>query len=497
MTMNSPAYDGASTTRRQTKTWRPKLGNSDTDDLPSRQPLATKILDAARNQPLMASAKSTKVTNTIGSGLILQSTINRDFLGINDDDASRWERNTEFEFKLWSESKNCDAERTKDFNGIQNTAYTSEMLMGDVAVLTPLIDRGSIYSLAVQLIEAPRLSNPNDALDTEKIAGGIECDEYGAPIAYYFSKYHPGGLSRYKKAWVRIEAYGKKTGRSNVIHLAGDRTRPGQRRGVSIFAPVLESLKQLDKYTNAELEAALVSGLYAVFIKSETGETTDSPVPEDQKVGIDQDLELTPGMIASLLPGESIETSDPGRPNTAYEAFVMSIIKQIGAAVDIPLELLVKHFSSSYSASRAALLEAWKGFKISRTRFSRNFCQPIYEEFLYEAVLMGRIIAPGFLENEAIRKAYCGAEWNGPTPGQLDPEKETDAAAKRVQEGFSTRTKEAAEMNGTDFEQNTRVAKRENAQIKDAGLKQIDNSKVILAEKGIVSEKTKKEEEDE
>ena len=491
MTMSSPAYSGASTKRRPTRTWRPVSGNSDTDDLPSLPQLRIKSRDSYRNQTIPRSAINTKVINTVGSGLMLQTNIDRNFLGLDDDLASEWEKNTEFEFKLFCESKNSDAERTKDFYEQQNVALISTLLSGDIIALTPMIDRGSTYSLAVQLIEADRLSNPNDAMDTEKIAGGVEVDGYGAPVAYHISKYHPGGINKFEKKWTRIEAYGEKTGRVNVIHLC-ERTRPGQRRGVPVLAPVMENLKQLENYTNAELEAALVSGLYAVFIKSEAAEGAEDAVSEDERVS-DSDLELTPGMIAVLKPGEDISTSNPGRPNTAYDGFVMSIIKQIGAALDVPFEMLLKHFSASYSASRAALLEAWKVFKARRTWFARNFCQPIYEEFLYEAILMGRIIAPGFLENEAIRKAYCGAKWNGPTPGQLDPEKETRAALMRTDAGFSTRTKETAEMNGGDFEQNCDTAKRENVKIAEAGLKPVDIGSALYT---VPVEKKEKNEED-
>lgn len=65
------------------------------------------------------------------------------------------------------------------------------------------------------------------------------------------------------------------------------------------------------------------------------------------------------------------------------------------------------------------MLEAWKMFKMRRTWLSNDFCQPIYEEWLSEAVAKGRVIAPEFFEDPIIRKAYSGAEWNGPTQGFL------------------------------------------------------------------------------
>lgn len=475
--MKASGYDGANPVRRVNRTWQSRVGNADTDDLPSLEKLRTNSRDAYRNQPLVKGGIDTIRYNTIGGGLVLQAQPNHEMIGISEEEASAWAKEVEFRFlRMWGDSKNCDAERTKNWGEIQTVALYSTLLSGDVITLLPHIDRGTAFSLAIQLIEADRLSNPKNTMDTAKTAGGITVGEYGEPVTYHINKYHPGGIAM-KNEWIDVPAFGKESGRRNVIHLF-EMTRPNSRRGVPLLAPVMESLKVLSEYTTAELEAALISGLYTVFVKTETGELPD-PIPGDNGSLDDDDrtMELAPGLIVGLKEGESIDTANPGRPNSAFDGFVMSIIKQIGSALQVPYELLIKHFSSSYSASRAALLEAWKAFKTRRTWFAKNFCQPIYEEWLYEAVLTGAVIAPGFIEDERIRTAYCTASWNGPQPGQLDPVKETQAAVARVEAGFSTRTKEAAEMTGTDFEQNARIAKRENALILESGLKRIDNSK--------------------
>ena len=66
--------------------------------------------------------------------------------------------------------------------------------------------------------------------------------------------------------------------------------------------------------------------------------------------------------------------------------------------------------------------------------------------------------------------AYCGAQWNGPAPGMLDPGKEVDAAEKRIAIGLSTRQKETIEMSGGDFDSNIAQLARENKLMKAAGL---------------------------
>ncbi len=61
---------------------------------------------------------------------------------------------------------------------------------------------------------------------------------------------------------------------------------------------------------------------------------------------------------------------------------------------------------------------------------------------------------------------WCGAEWNGPAQGQLDPLKEVNAAEKRVENGFSTREKETLELTGGDFDRNIKQIKLENNMMK-------------------------------
>jgi capsid protein len=151
-----------------------------------------------------------------------------------------------------------------------------------------------------------------------------------------------------------------------------------------------------------------------------------------------------------------------------FDSFVSAIAKQIGASLELPYDILMKQFNKSYSASRAALLEAWKAFKMWREWMTEKFCQPVYEEWLAEAVAKGRVKAPGFFSDPAIRKAYSFAEWYGPTQGQLDPVAEIEAAELRVRNGFSTRSKEAMELTGTDFIDNMRTAKQENEMMKEA-----------------------------
>lgn len=220
--------------------------------------------------PLATGAIKTIRTNVVGSGLKLNANIDAEFLGLSPEEARLWEKNTEREFRLWADSVNCDASRMCTFGQLQSLVQISALSSGDVFATLPVIKRkGVIYDLCVYLIEGDRVCNPDTTVIPD-MYGGIELGEYGDPVAYWIAKHHPASTSSFvQRKWERIPAYGKKTGRRNVLHVMQDWERPGQRRGVPVLAPVIEALKQLGRYTDAELVAAVVSGLFTVFVKTE------------------------------------------------------------------------------------------------------------------------------------------------------------------------------------------------------------------------------------
>ena len=436
--------------------------------------------------PLAVSAIKTNRTNIVGEGLRLKSTIDAAFLRMTPEAAAEWQRNTEREFELWADSKFCDSTRVNNFYEIQQVACLSWLMNGDACALveyerpTPAFP----YGLRVHLIEADRVSTPHtsgtavnlyatESTTGNRIFNGVEVTDAGRVVAYHICSTYPNSQLRAAKKWQRVKAFGDKTGTPNVLMIF-EAERAEQYRGVPYLAPVIESLKQLTRYGEAEMMAAVINGFFTVFITSEgnTGEVGFTGVLDDEDRVSDDDLnyELGPGMVNVLKPGEKIDIADAKRPSSNFDAFTTALAKYVGAALEIPVELLIKSFNSSYSASRAALLEAWKAFRMKRKWLAADFCQPLYEIFLTEAIANGRIKAPGFFLDPAIRKAYCRAQWNGPAPGMLDPVKEATAAEKRIAIGVSTRQRESIEMTGTDFDANVAQLARENQLMKEAGL---------------------------
>lgn len=463
---------GARFDRRATNDWIPYGGSGDSDTIYDLRWLRNRSRDLMRNNPLALGAVNTVVTNAVGTGLVMRSTIDAVTLGLSQDQAQELQSTIEREFKLWSSSAdNCDATRTNNFYELQALAFRSALESGDVFSSLPMIPRrSSAYSMKIQLIEADRVINKDYAVDSDRLVQGIERDEYGAPVKYHILKRHPGGLMPAANLeWDVIPAFGAKTGRRNILHLY-DKRRPGQSRGVPYIAPVIELLKQLGDYTTAEVTAAVVSGMFTVFVKSENAQGLDLSDDGGKNDKSGSVLEMGAGAILDLAPGEDVTFADPKRPNTAFDPFLQAILRQIGVALELPFEVLVKHFTASYSAARAALLEVWRFYKGRRAWLAEMFCQPVYEAWLEEAIARGRIDAPGFFDDPTIRAAYCSAEWIGDSPGQLDPLKEVNAAKGRLELNLTCHSSEATAMTGEDWNSTIERRAREEQKMKALGL---------------------------
>lgn len=440
--------------------------------------------------PVATSAIKTNRTNVIGCGLQLKSRINRVKLGLTPEQAKEWQRKTEEEFELWAANKrNCDAIGVNNFYTAQQLALASCLLSGDMIVLLKHEDPTVLnpYGLRFHMIEADRVSTPTamtagssffanmtqgETKEGNRIYDGVEVDKNGRIIAYWIRNTYPFQQTADKTEWKRVLATGEETGLPNVLHVM-ETERPEQYRGVSYLAQVIEPLLQMRRYTDSELTAAVVESFFTAFIKTEA-DPNENPYNEVGGDGAEQvsddpnEYEMGPGQINIMKPGEDVVFGDPKRPAGGFDGFVVAICKQIGAALEIPADLLLKSFNASYSASRAALLEAWKAFKMRREWFADDFCRPLYEVWMAEAVARGRIIAPGFFSDPAIRAAWLGSEWIGPTQGQLDPVKEITAEQLACENGFSTREQSTIRLNGGSFEANAEQLVDENARLAQA-----------------------------
>lgn len=484
---------GASLESNVLKQWRPKRLSAKSDINTRLDLLRSRAADQAINSPVGAAAIQTSALHAVGAGLKVFPRIKYKLLGISAAQAREWARKTAMEFDLWANSKMCDIYKRNNFYDLQDIVYTGYLTDGDSFALfrRKPATRDIPYSLRIQIVEANRIVNPEtlapgpygvEALlpNGNRVVGGVELDRDGATEAFWIANKVPWDTADADKVLevARVKAFGEQTGTPNIVQICHD-TRAGQTRGVPYLAPVISTLKQVSRYTESELTASIIRSFFALFFTQQDtagGMTLDdmlsSSFDNDPRAPVVDvgEYSLAVGTMNALPRGVDVKSVDASNAQSTFDSFTTHLIKQIGAAIGQPYEVLMKNFTSSYSASRAALLQAWDEYKQRRIWFARDFCQPIYEAWLAEAVAIGRVRAPGFFADPLIRKAWTNAEWFGPSMSILDPVKDINGANLRIYNGLSTREKEAAEMTGTDFEENLEQLAYEKQLIEERGL---------------------------
>ncbi len=479
--MSSAAHNAAALDDRTMATWNPPAGSADADLLNELGTIVPRSRDLVRNNGLAAGAIQTLKDNIVGSVLRLSAKPDVALLGLEKEQAAAWIKNTEAQFRTWAETTECDAGRTMSLLGMTTQALGSALFNGEaLAIPQWLPHNGRRWSTRLMLVEADRLATPPGMEMRDDIRGGIEVDKYGAPVAYWIQKTHPG--DKYGMAfmpspdqWERIPAF-TAWGRRRVIHLH-DKERTGQSRGKPILTAVMREFRMAGHYETTELQAAVANSLIAAFIESDMDQESVSELFSSGEDGNretywrqqnkEYQTTLKGGAVIPLPVGAKLSGFQPGRPNAAFEGFMHSVLRHTAAGLNMPYELLTKDFSqTNYSSARAALLEAWRFF-LGRRRWIKDYwLDPIYELWMEEAVNAGRIDAPDYYDN---RYAYLRCRWIHAGRGWVDPVREANAAKIRIETGLSTLEIECAEQ-GLDYEEIIEQRARERQMLLDNSL---------------------------
>lgn len=478
-------WAGASRTSKTTERWNPATGDPSQDLSRELPDLQSRTGDLYRNSTIGGAAIETTVTNVVGIGLQLNSTLRSDILKISPERAREIENIIEYEFGIYS--KYFEITNKLNFGDGQRLAKLQTLEKGEcLGIFTKLDERkiGRDYKTRFQFLDTDRLINEDRKQDTDRMADGIERNkDTGRPEIYHIANKHPDNYTSSDEfKTTPVPAFSPTTGLPNVVHNYYVKF-PGQNRGIPFLTPVVEDLKQITRYTKAELDAAVTQGMYSVLLESPSGQGDIQPGAAADLGGVntggpsnEEQVYLDYGLIVDLPEGYKPHFANPMRPNQQYESFFNANVAAIGSRLGIPFEFLMKRWQSSYSAAKASFVDAYKFFIVDRNWHANWFCQVIFERFMWEAVAIGKIPAPGFFVNDSIRQAYLSAEWYGPGIGEIDELKAVFAARERINEALSSRSEEAAKL-GKNFDsvssklaRDQEILEEKNITLKESGI---------------------------
>lgn len=428
--------------------WRPRLRFSGNSRDMGWDTITGRARDLDENNGWINAGLDRRVESVVGARIRLSAQPRHGLLKRDYAWRMKWTADVQERFDVWGNDieRRCDARQRLSFGAMAKLAYLGYARDGEVCAEIRDSRRGLSNPTNVLLIEPERVETPPLMKFGEGplLRDGIRYDGNGAPVGYYVRKRHRDDPTRTFEAEEHtfIPARGR-TGRAKFLHVFNPR-RAEQNRGMSRLAEVMLPAKMLDRVDRAEVNAALKSALFSIFIKS-PGTTDDleaglgAPSSDQQAIDpwIDAYLshrEQNPvfvdgAQVTHLLPDEDVVTPDRSSPNSNYADFADFILRKVAGSLGVSTPQLSGDWSGiNYSSARALLNEMWRSFLEDRHFFTQAFLTPIYAAWLEWEVANGDVKIPGgpanFYKNKT---AICMAEWIGPGRGSVDPLKEANA----------------------------------------------------------------------
>jgi capsid protein len=313
------------------------------------------------------------------------------------------------------------------------------------------------------------------------ILHGVERDPRGRHVAYWVEEWTGEELKS-----TRIPVYGEKSGRQiSWMVYAGEKLLNNV-RGTPLLANILYMLKDLDRYRDAEVRAAVINAMLPLFIKREKGTDRSSGVlagmmpkakaAETAPAQPRDAIPMSPGSVMdNLAPGEEPVSFNTNRPNVNFGTFEGIVISAIAWTIEIPPSTVMLHYTSSYSAARQENNEFDIYLKYRVFKNAKDFCQLIYQEFIIQSVLIGDLIIPGFQDvlfnpkSWKLRGAWLKCEWSGLTRPSVDLQREAGALIAVLGTGNITNDYISRRFSGVSYQANQYKLARERRLAKRLG----------------------------
>lgn len=305
-TASSNAYASTDASRKSLYDFRP--GNPSAAVLSGSLPLLiAHCRQVERTTPLARAVSDGIVASVVGSGITLLP---------DTDDRDRDEALLQ-EFERWADHALADGGTLWDWQRMAcRELVTAGAALARIVTLPDRLDRGwlpiAILPLEVEWLCCEQVAT---VAAGNTFVAGVELDRFGRPAAYHLR--HPEALQG-----------GERVPAEYVIHIY-ERRRAQQVRGEPILAAVVERALQDARLVETELSASVATAAPAVAITSEAG---SHPTLSEGPDSDDEFVDVNPGTVVRLRPGESIATLQNNRPAQGIAPFRDQIRMDVASA---------------------------------------------------------------------------------------------------------------------------------------------------------------------
>lgn len=437
---NLRGYEASNKSDRWSK-WTPGNGGPNDEVRVHTLGARERARDLVRNNPWASNALQVLTSSIVGLGII----------GSIKGENERNRNDVQNLWRAWAQTTACDANGQSNFIGLQRLAVRATIEGGQAFIIKKRLPSSAKAAMPLQLqvLEA-------DFLDTEKtsvsgtgngnrIISGVEFDKSDKVIAYWLYPSHPNDSI----GSMKIES--RRFPASEVAHLYRI-DRPGQAIGMTWFAPVVRTFRDIDEYAEAQIVKQKISAAFAGFIHD--SEKSDLPIEAEEN-----DIVFGAGTISTLGPGKDITFSTP--PSVSdYPAFMRACLSSAATGLGITYEALTGDLSNvNFSSGRLGAnrmkrnVEDWQW-----NLFVPMLCDRVWQWFFETAAIMTGRNLDGVT-----------VEWTTPAFQLVDPTRELPAIRNAVRSGLKSLSEALREL-GYEPDKVLREIASDNKLIDELGL---------------------------
>lgn len=398
----------------------------------------------------------------VGKGLTPMSAPESDVLGWDEERLSAFRKSAEAFWRITTSDVNFDYYGKNPFQNLQQIAFKSILKDGDTLKHVGYRRlRSGLIVPYVQLISGRMVSQEWNE-DNQSSVGGVIIDkatgrETGYCLRVLDDTFNTTGSIRKVK---RYNSLGRLE--FDLISLA--QSDPSIVRGIPILTSLRDDILDYNAFKSNHILQSAVQAMFTAFIEHEADAKDDGGNSFLDKLAqnggeetVDEGegkIDLGPGYVVDLNPGEHVSLAQPQAHGTDFDAFSRSVIGTIASSLGMSYEVAMNSYDASFSASRSTISGAEKNFAILREEFANKFCTPVWEEVITYGILMDGIECPEWDALSAIqKKALLAVTWTGVTPPQVDPIKEVNAYVAAIEAGLCTKEYAIRMLYGMDHEE--------------------------------------------
>lgn len=410
-------------------------------------------------------------------------------LGISEEEAETWATDHETRFDLWARSQLCTVDESMTFYQLQRALKFMRKRDGEYFVRCYYDSRRDLLNpLRLGIIDPNQIQGDalTDSIWARTYGDGIDRDEYGREVAFNVLVQHKDGTVTRET----LPAVSPRSGLPFVLH-GYSPEYAGQSRGFSEIGHALQEIENLGDFESATIKKAINQAAITMYVKpgddapalnpladyasgavssyqaaqaptTATSELAEDPVNYSEM----NDVVLRPGSVGvfNLQEGEDLVPFTSTSPGASFESFWSTVVGNIAASVNMPPELAMLKFGTSFSAMRGVLIMYWRTACIERDEEESDLYNHVWRAWLTGEIAAGRSSCPGW-SDPRLRAAWCACSWSGPPMPNIDPSKTMNADKGYVELGAQTLDMVARDYNGSSGPANRAKLKRQIAQL--------------------------------